>query len=117
MSDDSVVRGEYGGRRGRRTMSRKTLEPHPGAGEDEVFEWLKEREGPWKVYPNPMRDDGVFIAQDKPRVPYEGVTGLDESHRYPAVPQDAYGLGFQIPRDIAENVVRRLNALQSGGKG
>ena len=46
-----------------------------------------------KVYPNPMRDDGVFVAEDRPIEPYP------DSSDYPAVPLEGFRLIHQLPRE------------------
>lgn len=70
----------------------------------EIFDELKQHGGKWRTYPNPMRSDGVFVAQDKPAKPYPGYTD-----RFPAVPDEAAALHYQLPHDQAEELVRRLN--------
>lgn len=79
--------------------------------EEQIFEFLKEKKGPWKIYLNPMRDDGVFLAQDTPHRPYEGVWESDGSPMYPATPQRSYSYPNQLPLDMAQRLVTRLNAL------
>jgi len=66
--------------------------------------------GPLKVYPNPMRNDGVFVAQDKPNKPYES-RGMDGEPRYPAVPEAAWGIGVQIEPDKARYIVAACTAM------
>lgn len=68
-----------------------------------------------KVYLNPMRNDGVFVAEDRPIEPYSNGQGgfirsLDGSPRYPAIP-NGHSIGTQLPRDFAEELVRRWNAV------
>lgn len=62
------------------------------------------------IYQNPMRSDGVFVAEDKPRLPYEGVTGTRGERLYPATPQTPYALGRQVDVEFARELVRRWNA-------
>lgn len=58
-----------------------------------------------KVYPNPMRDDGVFVAEDKPIEPYPP----PNDHSYPAIPKTDYALDMQLPHEFAKEIVRRWN--------
>ena len=71
---------------------------------------LWERAGikPLRVYPNPTRSDGVFVAEDMPLEPTGH--GLDGSPHYPAVPRKAWGFGMQMEHDKAEAIVAALNA-------
>lgn len=59
---------------------------------------------------NPMRDDGVFVAESKTIDPYEGVKGLKGEPLYPATPQTPYSLRSQLTHDFAAEIVRRWNA-------
>ncbi len=53
-------------------------------------------EGPWRTFPNPMRSDGVFVAQDRPIEPYPGnPRDLDGNPHLPAVPK-GWCLGSQV---------------------
>lgn len=62
------------------------------------------------MYRNPARNDGVFVAEDKPIEPYnEGVRGLRGERLYPATPCTPYALGRQLPHDFASEIVRRWN--------
>ena len=61
------------------------------------------------VYPNPMRSDGVFVAEDKEIEPYEGISGWNGESLYPATPSTPYGIGSQLPKDFACELVRRWN--------
>jgi hypothetical protein len=61
------------------------------------------------VYPNPTRDDGVFVAEDRPIEPYEGVKTLDGKPCYPSTPRTGYSLGMQLPHAFAHELVRRWN--------
>ena len=64
------------------------------------------------IYANPMRNDGVFVYEEKPIEPYDaGVYGINGEFLYPAVPQNAIGIGIQIPRHFAEEIVRRWNSF------
>lgn len=64
-----------------------------------------------KVFPNPMRDDGVFVAEDKEIAPYPGISRMDGKPCYPTVPKTRYMLGYQLERGFAEELVKRWNAL------
>lgn len=77
---------------------------------EEIFEYLKDKGGPWKTYPNPMRDDGLFVAEDKELLPYESVMGAWGKPLYPATPRKAFTLGYQLPHKMAEDLVQRLNS-------
>ena len=55
-------------------------------------------EGPWQTYPNPMRDDGVFVAQEGPLV--QTGQGLEGPHSS-AVPK-GWSLGHQVPHATGE---------------
>ena len=68
------------------------------------------------VYTNPMRDDGVFVAEDRPIEAYDGIRNLDGSPCYPTRPQHGYAIGAQLPHAFAFELVRRWNAW-SGGEG
>ncbi len=62
-----------------------------------------------KVYPNPMRDDGVFVAEDKEIAPYPGVSRVDGKPCYPAIPCTKYSLGSQLEPEFAKELVQRWN--------
>lgn len=83
-------------------------EPLP-INEDEIFEQLNTDPGPWKIYSNPMRADGVFIGQDRPLEPYPGVMDMYGGPLYPATPRGIIKYHWQLPHDIAERLVERLN--------
>jgi hypothetical protein len=61
------------------------------------------------IYQNPMRDDGVFVAEDKPIEPYPP----PNDHQRPAIPTTRFQIPHQLPRDFAEEIVRRWNSFQS----
>lgn len=61
------------------------------------------------IFPNPMRDDGVFVAQDLPIEPYKGCYTLDGKPSYPTLPQRGYSIGHQLPHGFAAELVRRWN--------
>ena len=67
----------------------------------------------WKIYPNPMREDGVFVAEDKPLEPYKEVRGFDGSREgyaiFPAIPNTKHSIGFQLPHSDAEELAELLN--------
>ena len=85
------------------------------AGSELVQEMLGNPDGPLdfrlKVYPNPMRDDGVFVAEDREIAPYPGISNVDGTLCYPSTPNTQYRMGRQLPRDFAEELVRRWNAF------
>jgi hypothetical protein len=62
------------------------------------------------VFPNRMRDDGVFVAQDLPIEPYSGVKTFDGRECYPSIPQRGVRIGHQLPCAFAHEIVRRWNA-------
>jgi len=64
-----------------------------------------------KTFPNSMRDDGVFVAEDKEMEPYEGITSLDGAQVFPAIPR---GLVFsrQMPQALADRLVACWNAFE-----
>ena len=61
------------------------------------------------VYPNPMRDDGVFVAEEKEIKPYDGAKGLNGEPLFPATPATPYVIRSQLPKDFASEIVRRWN--------
>ena len=61
------------------------------------------------VYPNRMRSDGVFVAEDRPIEPYEGARDMAGNLCYPSTPQHGYKIGSQIPHAFAYELVRRWN--------
>ena len=75
----------------------------------QIYELLKDKTGPWEVYPNPMRGDGVFLAQKRPIKPYEGVTTLAGEPMFPAVPQGSYAYPHQLSPEVARNLRDQLN--------
>jgi hypothetical protein len=60
------------------------------------------------IFPNPMRSDGVFLAEDKPIEPYPE----PNAHARPAVPLGAFSFPYQLPLALAEEVVKRWNFWQ-----
>lgn len=76
---------------------------------ENIYIELAKHERPFRIYLNPMRYDGVFIGQDKPIEPYPDVTDIYGKELYPAIPQKGYVFPHQIPLDVAESLLRRLN--------
>lgn len=74
---------------------------------DEVVIFFNGATGPFRLYRNPMRTDGVFIGEDRPIKPYRGVTHLDGSPIFPAVP-DALVFPHQLPLELADEVLAAL---------
>lgn len=72
---------------------------------DIVIRSLMSYPGPFRTYVNPMRDDGVFIGEDKEIKPYPNSTS------YPAVPNDAAVYEIQIEKKLAEEIVTELNKI------
>jgi len=68
-----------------------------------------------RVYPNPVRDDGVFVAEDKPIEPYI-MPGPDGRLQFPAVPQTPFLIRSQLEPEFAAELVRRWNAQQEKSK-
>jgi hypothetical protein len=66
------------------------------------------------IFPNPMRDDGVFVAEDKPIEPYDRGQIPGQPPRRPTIPNTKYSLGMQLERRFAEEIVRRWNVKQEG---
>jgi hypothetical protein len=61
------------------------------------------------IYPNRMRDDGVFVAEERPIEPYKGISGSSGETLYPSVPDTPYSLRGQLPHAFAYELVRRWN--------
>lgn len=61
------------------------------------------------IYPNPVRGDGVFIAEQKPIEPYQGISNLDGSKVYSALPNTEFRISHQLPYEFAWEIVRRWN--------
>lgn len=72
-----------------------------------AYNLLKQHRGPFRIYLNPMRSDGVFVGEDAPVEPYAAVRGLG-GPLFPAVPQRVYVLPYQVSREVAEELLRRL---------
>lgn len=64
------------------------------------------------TFVNPMRDDGLFVAEDKPIEPYEGCARFDGSPVYPACPKTKWLIGHQLGHVFAQEIVRRWNLCQ-----
>lgn len=62
------------------------------------------------VYPNPMRNDGMFVAELKNIQPYPGYP--DEDRHYPATPETPWKIGCQITPLFAFEIVRRWNLVK-----
>lgn len=65
------------------------------------------------VYLNPMRDDGVFVAELKDIQPYNGILTHDGRPTYPAMPDTPWCIRSQLPKPFAEELVRRWNYFKS----
>jgi len=93
---------------------------------DLVVEFFEPVDGPFSSYPNPQRDDGVFIGQSKPIFNEpdhyrDKVTGLVVHHKnwkeeridglpiYDATPRNAVILPFQVDHDESHQILARLN--------
>lgn len=74
----------------------------------DVVEFFADAAGPFQIYTNPMRSDGVFIGQEKHRESY-GI-GL-EGPIYPAVPSDAKTFPMQVSLSVAEKALDILNGV------
>ena len=62
-----------------------------------------------KAYANKMRPGRYFVAEDKPLEPYPGIRGIDGGACYPSVPLGAISFGRDMPKDVADELVRRWN--------
>lgn len=56
-----------------------------------------------------MRNDGVFVAEDKEIKPYPGVKSLDGEPLYPIAPETEHSIHCGLPREIAAALVQALN--------
>jgi hypothetical protein len=84
----------------------KALEP---LSEEEKFEILVGFEtGPWAVYPNPMRSDGVFLCVRQEPKPIPGFYDADGHPVYQQVP-DGLCWPAQLPFEMAYRLAERLN--------
>lgn len=63
------------------------------------------------IYPNRMRDDGVFVAEAKEIAPYSGLTNIDGTLAYPSLPDTPWRIGVQLPHQFAYEIVRRWNSI------
>lgn len=75
----------------------------------QVVEFFRGIEGPFRLYPNPMRSDGVFIGQDAEIKPYPNVRSMS-GPLYPATPQGIKKYPMQLPHDVAAKVMEALVA-------
>ena len=62
----------------------------------------------WATYPNPMRTDGLFVAEKRSIESYE--LGSLYGVRYPATAQTLHAIAFQLPHADAEALVKLLNS-------
>lgn len=93
-------------------VHRAPLEAPVSLSEDEILGILSGlEEGPWRVYPNPMRSDGVFLCVEEELKPYPGVRDLDGNPVSPAVPE-----GLCWPVQLSHAMAYRL-AGRLGVKG
>lgn len=67
------------------------------------------------TFVNPMRTDGLFVAEDIPIEPYPGVSRFDGKPIYPACPKTKFSLGHQVEPDFARELVRRWNVCGERG--
>lgn len=74
-----------------------------------IYAELKKHEAPFRIYPNPIRNDGVFIGQEKPLEPYPNAKDMFGKAIYPAVPFRGYCFPFQVPQAVAKVILQRLN--------
>ena len=82
--------------------------------EEDVFNVLASlgEEGPWALYPNPMRSDGgVFLCVEGEIKPYS-IRGVSGEPQYPATPPGPCW-PVQLPREMAARLVERLGAEES----
>jgi hypothetical protein len=61
------------------------------------------------AYRNPMRTDGLFVAEMKEIEPYPGIKGLAGETLYPATPDTPWKIGSQLPIPFASEIIRRWN--------
>jgi hypothetical protein len=80
-----------------------------------VVEFFRGVNGPFRLYPNPMRSDGVFIGEDKEIQPYPGVRSIN-GPLYPATPQGAKTYPTGLPHDVADKVLEALKARPKRSK-
>jgi hypothetical protein len=62
------------------------------------------------IYPNRMRNDGVFVAERKPVNAYPGIRGLRGELLFPSIPHTPWHIPGQLVPIFAEEIVRRWNA-------
>lgn len=94
---------------------RPTFQRREGAAPVERIPWMGEAPTDdlsfrLKVYPNSIRTDGVFVAEDREVAPYPGISDMDGKPIYPAIPQSGRRLGVQLDHAFGEELVRRWNA-------
>ena len=61
------------------------------------------------IFANPMRNDGVFVAENKPIEPYDAARGVSGGKLYPPTPKTPYKIGVQLDPAFAAELVRRWN--------
>lgn len=83
---------------------------------EECLSYFEGADGPFRIYANPMRNDGWFVGQDRPISPYPEVKDIEGNPIYPAVPQNAKVFSFQLPHELAEGIVKQLNSPAPGGR-
>jgi hypothetical protein len=62
-----------------------------------------------------MRDDGVFVAEEKPIEAYPNSFGPNGEQLFPATPKTPWFLSSQINKDFAREIVRRWNLCTARG--
>ena len=65
------------------------------------------------IFRNPMRADGVFIAEEKEIDAYPGITTLDGAPCYPTIPDTPWAVRSQLAPEFAAEIVRRWNGAVS----
>lgn len=86
---------------GRARTRAREIASHSPDGEDFNFKLA--------CYVNPMRLDGLFVAEDKEIEPFKDIKGLDGSLRYPTTPMTRWLIPGQLEPMFAEEIVRRWN--------
>lgn len=76
---------------------------------DEIRHMLYVEGIKWKAYPNPMKHDSFFIAEDKEIEPYPDVKDLQGNLSYPATPKTEHCLGYGLRKILADKIVNYLN--------
>lgn len=73
-----------------------------------IVDYFNGVSGPFRLYPNPMRDDGMFVGQDKELKPYPNVRSMS-GPLYPATPIGAKMYPGQVPHDIGIKAIEMMN--------